>query len=73
MSIRYAFITSVIAVEEKFQQVNWHLDKETGKPTCEEVSLGWFVRYTDSSAIWLGNEKPELKVGDRIKVMLEKV
>lgn len=33
-----------------------------------EVSLGWFVRWDESSAIFMGMEKPDIQPGDMLQL-----
>jgi hypothetical protein len=71
MNTRYAFTSTVISVDEKF-----HTNRVVmieGKPQEEKESLGWFVRITESSAICVGGERPDIKKGDKVKITLEKV
>lgn len=39
----------------------------------EEVSAGWFVRISESSAIGVGATRPDLKPGDTVLLTMEKV
>lgn len=70
MTASYTFGASVLSVVEKRTKVNWR--QEGGKWTYDEVSEGWFVRITDSSAIFFGGEKPDLKVGDKLEISIRK-
>lgn len=38
----------------------------------EEVSSGWYVRVTESSAIHVGSEKPDLLPGDTVELTMIK-
>jgi len=69
--IKYVIATTVIGVNEEHRKV-WvsGIGKET---VFREHSLGWFVHLDGSDeAICLGAERPVLKVGDAIKITIEK-
>jgi hypothetical protein len=72
--IEYTFVARIISVEEKFTTKNYRVERDpaTGQTSwqCDRVSLGWFVRYTESSAIRVGATRPDLNVGDEIEVVL---
>jgi hypothetical protein len=37
----------------------------------KNVSVGWFVRVSESSAVFVGMEKPDIKEGDKMRLALE--
>lgn len=73
MSTHYVFHTSVISVTERKEQYNHRRNPDDNSTLYDIRSLGWFVRITESSAIFFGMEKPELEPGDKIKITIEKV
>jgi hypothetical protein len=66
MSVRYVSKCVALSVEERHRD-EWD---EATKGT-KKVSLGWFVRVNESSAIFVGMEKPDIKAGDKLKLSLE--
>lgn len=69
--IKYIVKTTVIGVAEQFRDV-WAsgIGKET---VFHKRSLGWFLHLEGSNeAICLGTERPIFKVGDEIKITIEK-
>jgi hypothetical protein len=70
--IRYVFYTSVLKVSEQFQDTETWRDSN-GQVHVNRVSLGWFVRLAGSQEqIHVGCEKPELRIGDTVKITLER-
>ena len=70
--MRYVMNVTVISVEQKFAN-GAAVKGPDDKWTVPQVNLGWFMRVTESSAIWLGNEKPDIKSGDTVRLTVEKV
>lgn len=70
--MRYIYFANVVSVTEHFETVSGRKN-EQGQVDITHKSLGWFVRVTESSAIHVGMEKPDIKVGDRIKITYEVV
>lgn len=76
--IRYIFMTTVVRVEEREQLISARKSgekDENGKDVCVFVkeNLGWFVTFADShESISFGKDKPLLKVGDKVKITMEK-
>ena len=69
--IKYVVKTTVIGVNEQYRKV-WQsgIGNET---VFREHSLGWFLHLEGSNeAICLGTERPIFKVGDEIKITIEK-
>jgi hypothetical protein len=71
--IRYNFEVQVISVEERFEEhrVNPHPDPADPSKTVYDVqktSLGWFVRISDSSAMYFGMTKPDFGKGDTLEM-----
>jgi hypothetical protein len=70
---RYKFPGArIVTVEEKFEHVNWRIDPDTKQTTSDARSLGWWVRWEGSSAMYFGPEKPDFKVGDRLRLSVER-
>lgn len=70
-SIRYVFHTEVTQIEERFKPV-WKGGVGVAA-AFDQVSLGWFAYLKGSyEMLHVGDTKPELKVGDKIKVTIEK-
>lgn len=72
---RYHFEATVLNVEERNQteHSNWRRDPNDPTRTknisdSKQVSLGWFVRFTDSSAMYFGMDKPDFGKGDTIQI-----
>lgn len=61
----------VISVEERTETLRGRKDAD-GNAVLETRSLGWFIRISDSSAIGVGMEKPDVAVGDEIVLLLVK-
>lgn len=61
----------VLSVEERFQTIRGHLDANK-QTVLEQENLGWFIRITESSAIGVGPNKPDVQAGDEIIITLEK-
>jgi hypothetical protein len=36
------------------------------------TSIGWYIRVSESSAVYVGNEKPDIVKGDKLRHILEK-
>lgn len=68
---RYVFETNVINVEEKFCTVRGRM--VDGQKVVDTESMGWFIRLTESSAICVGSEKPNIVAGDKVRFTLEKI
>jgi hypothetical protein len=63
---RYVSKCVALSVEERHRD-EWD---EASKGT-KKVSVGWFVRVTESSAVYVGMEKPDIKEGDKMRLVLE--
>lgn len=61
----------VISVEERFETLKGYRT-EKGEAVIEQRSIGWYVRISQSSAIFVGTEEPPFKKGDKINLTLEK-
>jgi hypothetical protein len=66
VSARYVSKCVALSVEERYRS-EWN---EAAKET-KQVSVGWFVRVTESSAVYVGMEKPDIKEGDKMRLVLE--
>ncbi len=74
--MRYVIKTEVVNVEEKSRVVSAVVvdrNLPTQRIDSERESLGWFVTVTGGASFRLGSKRPELEVGDKIKVSIEKV
>lgn len=76
---RYHFEGVVLSVEERTETVhsNWRRDPNDPTQTknisdTEKVSQGYFVRFTDSSAIYFGMTKPDFSSGDTLEMTVIK-
>jgi hypothetical protein len=76
---RYHFEGVVLSVEERMDTVrtNWRRDPNDPTQTkniCNEtvVSQGWFARFTDSSSMYFGMEKPDFVKGDTLQMTVIK-
>jgi hypothetical protein len=63
---RYVSKCVALSVEERFKSEWDEAAKEVKK-----VSVGWFVRVSESSAVFVGMEKPDIKEGDKMRLALE--
>lgn len=69
--MRYITYSSVLDIRERKREIWISGVKDEAKFRTE--SLGYFVLLEGShEAICLGTEPPELKVGDRVKITIEK-
>lgn len=64
--------TRVVSVENRKQRHSW-AKEEDGSVTFQEKDLGWWVRVEGSSALYIGTEQPDLKVGDQLRMIVEKI
>jgi hypothetical protein len=76
---RYHFEGIVLSVEERHDTVhsNWRRDPNDPTQTknisdTKNVSQGWFVRFTDSSAMFFGMQKPDFVKGDTLQMTVVK-
>ena len=70
MPTLYSFYSTVDKIEERSKIVSGYKD-ENGQGITEEKNLGWFIHLAGSrEALGVGPEKPDLEVGQSIKVML---
>lgn len=61
---RYVINTTVQEMNEYFEQ----------RHREEKKSIGWFIWFEGSrERIFLGPEKPNLEIGDRVKISIEKI
>lgn len=72
MTFRYVLTGRVISVEEKRVKLAAVQDSD-GKWSVPEMGIGWFVRIAQSSSIFVGIEKPDIAVGDMIRMTMEKI
>jgi hypothetical protein len=65
-------VLTVAAVEERYNKVHVRgIGKET---EFRDDSLGWFVKFAQHQiAIRVGDNKPDLGPGDRVRLTLERV
>ena len=69
---RYVFYSRVTRVFEHNPVVRAYSNSE-GDTITETRSFGWFIHLEGSyEALHIGNVKPGLVVGDRVKVTVEK-
>lgn len=72
MTERFVILSSVSAIEDHKQQV--YVSGAGESAVFSETSLGWFLYLAGShEAIHVGMEKPDLLVGDKMKITIEKV
>lgn len=72
MTERIIIPTTITAIEEHKQQD--YVSGVGDSATFKERSLGWFLFLQGShEAIHVGMEKPDLRVGDKMKITIEKV
>jgi hypothetical protein len=70
--INYVVLATVKAVHEGTEVVGVGFDG--GKATFARKSCGWFVNFEHShEALYLGEEKPALEPGDRVKITFERL
>lgn len=68
--IRYTMHAYVVRVEKRFERV-WN-GGYGDKATFVDKDIGWWLLMTGSNeALFIGHEQPQLKHGDRIKIMIE--
>jgi hypothetical protein len=66
----YTYRTKVAKIEEKFDRTNWR--KVNGESICDRVSRGWYLLMEGSrESIYIGTDKPDLRVGQTIEVILK--
>lgn len=72
MTERFAIPTTITAIEERKDRR--YLSGIGDEAVFTDISLGWFLFLTGShEAIHVGMEKPDLRVGDKMKITIEKV
>lgn len=64
--VRYIAKCTAISVEERFAS-SW----DDATKAAKQISLGWYVRVSESSAVFVGSEKPDIKTGDKLRLVLE--
>jgi hypothetical protein len=70
--INYVVFATVKAVHEGTEVVG--VGFQGGKASFARKSIGWFVNFEHShEALFLGNEKPVLSAGDRVKITFERL
>lgn len=70
--MRYIFETKVKQIYE--QKDKRHISGFGSDAVFEDISRGWFALLEGSwEALHLGKDKPELKPGDKIKVIIERI
>lgn len=62
----------VTAVLEHMRTISGKKDPITGGAVLEHINLGWFIHLGEIS-FGVGMDKPDVKVGDTLKIILEKV
>lgn len=63
------FETTVKRVESRSHIVRGY--KKDGESVFDTENLGWFIVLTGSwEALYVGQEPPDLKVGDRVEVII---
>lgn len=70
--MRYIWHSQVKEVYEEYKEIN-HRKDENGKLTYDTVSTGWWVTSHDNISYPVGTERPEINVGDTVKLTMEKV
>lgn len=64
--------TTIVNIEERFRTE--YVSGYGSATVFNQVSLGWFILYEGSwEAIHVGYDKPSWKVGDKVKITMEKV
>jgi len=66
---RYRILTHAHAIYEA--KTSRYTGEQNGKPTFETVSAGWYLRIGNIS-FFLDTDKPEIKPGDTISIIVEK-
>ena len=64
----------ILSIDERTEQINHRKDPtDPNKTLYDTASIGWFCRINESSAIYVGMEKPPAGFcrGARIKVSIE--
>jgi hypothetical protein len=70
-TVRYVIHSSVARVERRIDRV-WVGGTGEGAK-FKEVDKGWYILLTNSyEALYVGFEEPNWKVGDKVKITLEK-
>lgn len=69
-TIVYEWEAEVLSVVEVKEKVNHRKEGEEYK--FDEVSIGWSIRISDSSAVGMFKNKPALNVGDTVTMTLTK-
>lgn len=72
---RYRYVSRCVAmsVEERFEDFNHRKDpNDATKFVSDKRSIGWWVRVSESSAVFVGMEKPDIVKGDSLRHILEK-
>ena len=73
--MRYVLFMIVDAVEHKQTAVSGYV-RNRGQPdqemVVERADFGWFITF-GKTAWSVGDEKPELKAGDRVRITIEKI
>lgn len=69
---RISFISTVKAIEER--HTSKYVSGVGKEAVFQEVSLGWYVWLEGSfESIHVGMSKPNWKIGDKIRVVMEKM
>jgi len=70
--INYVVLATVKAVHEGTEVIG--VGYSGGKVSFARKSSGWFVNFEHShEALYLGEEKPELNPGDKVKITFERL
>lgn len=68
----YVINSTVDVVEERFHNV--HIDGFGKDATYRRESTGWWVSFEGSGeSLFFGDTKPELDVGDKVKITFERI
>jgi hypothetical protein len=74
--MRYVIKAEVVGVEEKTRVVSANVvDRNLPTQRIESTreSMGWFVTVTGGASFCLGSQRPELEVGDTVKISIDKM
>jgi hypothetical protein len=69
--MRHVYYSRVKEVYEHYREVN-HRKDDNGKMTFDRVPNGWWVVTRDNISYPMGSEKPEIAVGDTVKISIER-
>lgn len=70
--IRWVVITKIARVDKRSEIV--HVSGWGNDAVMKSNSLGWYVQFEGSQeAIFFGDEKPEIEVGDEFRITFERM